>query len=49
LRVVTATVDWPGAKQAQKIAGATRVSLVYLRTPHGKLAAALAKTYPQGG
>jgi hypothetical protein len=45
-RVVTTTVDWAGAKQAQKIAVATRISLLYLHTPHGKQAAAVANNYP---
>ena len=45
-RVVTVSVDWAGAKQAQKIDVTSRVTLTYLHTPHGKQASAVAKTFP---
>jgi hypothetical protein len=45
-RLITATVDWPGATQTREIALARAMAAPYLKTPHGKEAQALAKGYP---
>jgi hypothetical protein len=37
VRLITATVDWNGAKQRQQIALATAIARPYLRKPHGHL------------
>ena len=47
-RVITTSVDWSGASQAQKIALARKVTVLYLHTPRGKKAIAVAKGYPSG-
>jgi hypothetical protein len=45
VRMVTATVNWPRAKQASEIQFATRISRLYLHRPR----ASLAHGYPAGG
>jgi hypothetical protein len=45
-RLVTATVDWPGAGRRRETALARALTRPYLKTPHGKAAQALAHGYP---
>lgn len=47
-RLITTSVDWPGASQKREIALARAVSRPYLKTPHGKAAQARAEGYPSG-
>lgn len=46
--LITTSVDWQGVARKRKIALATAVTRVYLKTPRGKRAQALAKGYPSG-
>lgn len=45
-RLITTTVDWPGAAPKLEIATARAMTAPYLRSPNGKAAQALAKGYP---
>jgi hypothetical protein len=45
-RLITTTIDWPGAAQKREISMARAMTRPYLRTPHGKAAQKLAKGYP---
>ncbi len=46
VRLVTVSVNWPGAKESRKLTLAAAVSRTYLTTPRGQTAQALAKGAP---
>jgi len=46
--LITATVAWPGVGQKREAALARAMTRPYLKTPHGKAAAALAHGYASG-
>jgi hypothetical protein len=48
VRLITTSVDWPGARQKREIALARAVTRAYLRTPRGKSAQALAQGHHSG-
>jgi len=48
VRLITVSVDWPGAGQNREIALSRAVTRPYLKTPHGKAAQRLAHGYPSG-
>jgi hypothetical protein len=48
IRLVTVSVTWPGVSQGRQRTLAEALARTYLRTPHGKAAAALAKGFPSG-
>jgi len=45
-RLITTTIDWPGAPQQRQITIARAMTAPYLRTPRGEAAQKLAKGYP---
>ncbi len=45
-RVLTVSVDWPGASEQRKIALARGVTAPYLHTPRGKQAQRVARDFP---
>lgn len=47
-RLVTISVTWPGSTQHREQHLAQSLARTYLRTPHGKAAAAIANGYPSG-
>ncbi len=48
IRLVTVAVNWPGVSQRRRQRLAEALTRTYLRTPHGKAAAALVNRYPSG-
>lgn len=48
IRLITVSVTWPGAAQSRERRLAEALTRTYLRTPHGKAAAALVNGYPSG-